>query len=143
MKTKLIIGILLSSILLQACESVSKRQENATEMSNDDQIDINNPFILTVEDLRQEQLELEKRVTVIKNSDIERNTHDYAEFKPELDAIDRKIDSLRNYISEFERVSTRAEQEVIYKQYQKESAEVYEGIEKITDRFDDLKKLDN
>lgn len=61
MKKTLIVAIIASSTLLLSCETASDRLENSTDMTNETTITMDNPFKLTVEDLKIEKLEVEKK----------------------------------------------------------------------------------
>jgi uncharacterized lipoprotein YajG len=142
MKKTLILGIIIASTLLFSCETSSERLENSTDMTEQTDITMDNPFKLTIEDLREEQLEIEKKLNVLKNSDVERQSHDYKAFEPEIQIIKLQMNSLRTYLTNFENASEE-EKEVIYKGYKIKQKKIAENIEAITDRFNDLKVLDN
>ncbi len=141
MKKTLILGIIMTSTLLFSCESSSDRLEDSTDMTEETDITMDNPFKLTIEDLREEQIEIEKKLNLLKNSDVERQSHDYKAFIPEIKIIELRIDSLRTYLSNFENASEE-EKEAIYDLYKVKREEISEDIEAITDRFNDLKVLD-
>lgn len=143
MKTKLILAILLSSIMIFSCESGSNQVDDESEVANSGESNFGDDFQVTTEDLQEEQLELEKKLTIVKNSDVERKSHDYDQFKPEIEAIELKIDSLENYVSEFETAQTKENQKLIYDRYKVVWEEVNEEIEAITSRFNDLKLMEN
>jgi hypothetical protein len=131
----------MTSTLLFSCESSSERLEDSTDMTEETDITMDNPFKLTIEDLREEQIEIEKKLNLLKNSDVERQSHDYKAFIPEIKIIELRIDSLRTYLSNFENAS-EGEKEAIYDLYKIKREEISEDIEAITDRFNDLKVLD-
>ena len=142
MKKTLILSVTITSIFLISCETSRERLEDSTDMSDQTEITIDNPFKLTIEDIREEQLEIEKKLTELKNSDVERQSHAYDEFKPEIQILELRIDSLRTYVSDFE-TAPEAEREVIYDRYKIAREKISEDIEAITDRFNDLSVLDN
>ncbi len=59
---------MLSSIMFFACETNSNKVEDEAEVANADESELDDIFQLTTEDLREDQVELEKKLTVIKNS---------------------------------------------------------------------------
>ncbi|REG83414.1 hypothetical protein [Algoriphagus antarcticus] len=142
MKKTLILGIILTSTMLLSCESSSERIEDGTDVTEQNDITLDNPFKLTIEDLREEQLEIEKKLTLLKNSDVERQSHDYKAFEPEIKIIELRVDSLRTYVSDFENASEE-QKEIIYDRYKMKREKISEDIESITDRFNDLKVLDS
>jgi major membrane immunogen (membrane-anchored lipoprotein) len=142
MKKTLILGIIITSTLLFSCGTSSERLEDSTYMTEQTDITTDNPFKLTIEDLREEQLEIEKKLTLLKNSDVERQSHDYKAFEPEIRIIELRIDSLKTQLPNFENASEE-EKEVIYNRYKIKKEKITEDIEAITDRFNDLKVLDN
>jgi hypothetical protein len=142
MKKTLNLSIAMTFILLSSCETSRERLEDSTDTTEQTEITMDNPFKLTIEDIREEQLEIEKKLTELKNSDVERQSHDYNAFKPEIEIIELRVDSLRTYMSDFESAS-EAEREIIYDRYKIVWEKISEDIESITDRFDDLKVLDN
>jgi hypothetical protein len=73
---------------------------------------------------------------------VERQSHDYKAFEPEIQIIKLQMNSLRTYLTNFENASEE-EKEVIYKGYKIKQKKIAENIEAITDRFNDLKVLDN
>lgn len=143
MKTKLILAILLSSTMIFACESGSNQMDDEAEVADSNGSSLEDIFELTLEDIEEEQLELEKKLNILKNSDVERKSHDYDEFKPEIEAIELKLDSLENYVSEFKTAQTKENQKLIYDRYKVAWEEVNEDIEAITSRFNDLKVMEN
>jgi hypothetical protein len=142
MKKILILGIFMTSTMLFSCESSSERIDDATDVTEQNDITMDNPFELTIEDLREEQLEIEKKLTLLKNSDVERQSHDYKAFEPEIKIIELRVDSLRTYVSDFEKASEE-QKEVIYYRYKIKRGKISETIESITDRFNDHKVLDS
>jgi hypothetical protein len=142
MKKILILGIFMTSTMLFSCESSSERIDDATDVTEQNDITMDNPFELTIEDLREEQLEIEKKLTLLKNSDVERQSHDYKAFEPEIKIIELRVDSLRTYVSDFEKASEE-QKEVIYYRYKIKREKISETIESITDRFNDHKVLDS
>lgn len=142
MKKTIILGITMIAILLSSCETSRERQEDSTDMTEQPEITMDNPFTLSIEDIREEQLEIEKKLIELKNSDAERQSHAYDEFKPEIQILELRVDSLRTYVSYFE-TAPEAEREVIYDRYKIVWEKISEDIEAITDRFNDLSVLDN
>ncbi len=142
MKKKLILGIFMTSTVLFSCESSSEKIDDATDVTEQNDITMDNPFELTIEDLREEQLEIEKKLTLLKNSDVERQSHDYKAFEPEIKIIELRVDSLRTYVSDFEKASEE-QKEVIYYRYKIKREKISETIKSITDRLNDHKVLDS
>jgi len=142
MKKTLALGVTMTYILLFSCETSRERLEDSTDMAEQTETTMDNLFKLTVEDIREEQLEIEKKLTELKNSDGERQAHDYNEFKPEIEIIEQGIDSLRTYVSNFE-IASETEREVIYDRYKIKLEKISDDIEAITDRFNDLKVMEN
>ncbi|MEP0711062.1 hypothetical protein [Algoriphagus sp.] len=142
MKSKLLLGLLLSSMLLFSCDSNSTTGNDDTSSSSSGENAFDTIFQLSSDDIREEQLELEKKFEMLKNSDMERKAHDYDKFKPEIEAIETSIDSLRNYVSEFENAQSQDDQKAIYKKYKFAWEEVNEEIQEITKRFDDHKVME-
>jgi len=131
----------MTTTMLFSCESSIERIGDATDVTKQNEITIDNPFKLTIEDIREEQLEIEKKLTILKNSDVERQSHDYKAFEPEIKSIELGVDSLRTYVSDFENASEE-EKQVIYDRYKMKREQISEDIESITDHFNDLKVLD-
>lgn len=142
MNKPLILGIMLTSVLLAACESSTKRVEDSKDMTEQTDITMDNPIKLTIADIREEQLEIEKELNVLKNAEVERQSHDYKAFEPEIRIIELQMDSLRTYLTNFENASEE-DKAVIYDHYKIKREKISEDIEAITDRFNDLKVLDN
>ena len=142
MKKTLILGVTITSIFLISCETSRERLEDSSDMSDQTEITIDNPFKLTIEDIRKKQLEIEKELTELKNSDLEQQSHDYDKFKPEIQILELRVDFLRTYVSDFE-TAPEAKREVIYDRYKIVWEKISEDINAITDRFNDLSVLDN
>jgi peptidoglycan hydrolase CwlO-like protein len=139
MKKLIIIGSLMAAIMLSSCES--NRTEHSTS-SEATEITMDNPFDLTVEDLREEKLEVEKELTELKNSEAELKAHDIHKFQPEISQIEKRIYSLSSYITEFTN-APEGEKSEIYDQYKLQIESILEDIESIEDRFNDLKVMEN
>lgn len=142
MKTTLILGMIITSILLVSCNPSREKQDDVRDRTELAKIGLDNSFTLTIEDLREEQLEIEKKLNVLKNSDVERQAHDYEAFEPEIKIIESQMDSLKTYLSDFTNASEEGK-EIVYEHYKIKREKITKAIEAIEERFNDLKVLDN
>jgi hypothetical protein len=142
MKNILIVAIIASStLLLFSCKKNSDRLENSTDKTDGMTITMDNPFKLTVEDLRTEKLEVEKKLNELKSSETQLSGHSYNDFKPEIMKLESKIDSLNLIVTNFT-TANETEKSEVYDRFKILKEDIEEGIKAIKDRFDDLKVLD-
>lgn len=137
MKTIPYIFMLIACFLIISCNPQNGKgtEGDAKEALSD----VDHDQILR--DFQNDQQELEKSLLTIKNSDIERNGHDYDAFEPEITTLEAQLDSLQLLVSTYA-TAPEMEKAEIHSEFREMKGKIKTGMEEIRERFNELKVLD-